>query len=639
VVVALAALGGVVLLAAFRRQRQFAAAAWPAATAAAALLCLWSEGPTAVWRHSGLGAGRAQLPPATPNALRDWQHKFRRMTVWEADGTESSVALVAGNSYSFYVNGKSDGNARQDANTQVMLGMLGAILHPEAKHAAVVGLGSGESAGWLAATPGMERVDVIELEPAMDEVARRCGPLNHHVFQLPNVRRILNDAREVLLTTPDRYDLIVSEPSNPYRAGIASLYTREFYAAVRQRLNQDGLFVQWLQAYEVDGKTVRTVLATLHDAFPHVEIWRSAGTDMLLVCSAKTLVHHVELLRQRAAEPHVQSALRLAWHTDSLEGVFGFFVANSRFVAEVSQHEPQRNTDDHNVLEYGFARSVGRAHGFSVESLLAEAFRRGMQLPEVVSGSIDWDRADAERRACLLLSNENVLSAAVPPQTDGQRKRSEPIDLVAAGDPRGALERWSQMPPESLSASEVLLFAAAGADLADESAPKLIERVRSFHPLEADALDAVLLQRQGKFRDAAQKLRGLFIALRDDPTPDMFAIRPCFRLAVEVAHAEPLSSPLLFDALGKPFSVMLAEEMRLAALADLAPLLKPEIAVRALEVLEPHVPWTEEFLNVRAHLYRAAGHPLALQAEHDLAAYVAQAADDEVLPDRSHDRF
>jgi hypothetical protein len=56
-------------------------------------------------------------------------------------------------------------------------------------------------------------------------------------------------------------------------------------------------------------------------------------------------------------------------------------------------------------------------------------------------------------------------------------------------------------------------------------------------------------------------------------------------------------------------------------------------------VLEPHVPWTEEFLNVRARLYRAAGHPLALQAEHDLAAYVAQAADDEVLPDRSHDRF
>ena len=109
---------------------------------------------------------------------------------------------------------------------------------------------------------GIERVDVVELEPAIDEMASRCRELNWDVLHHPRVRRIYADGREYVLATKNTYDVVFSEPSNPYRAGVAALYTTEFYEAVSRRLNPGGIFVQWLQAYEVDDATVLTVLAT-----------------------------------------------------------------------------------------------------------------------------------------------------------------------------------------------------------------------------------------------------------------------------------------------------------------------------------------------------------------------------------------
>ena len=89
----------------------------------------------------------------------------------------------------------------------------------------------------------MQRVDVVEIEPSVLEVARQCAAVNQHVMDNPRVRTILADAREVLTAAQSGgYDLIVSEPSNPYRAGIASLYTAEFYRSVSERLAADGIF-------------------------------------------------------------------------------------------------------------------------------------------------------------------------------------------------------------------------------------------------------------------------------------------------------------------------------------------------------------------------------------------------------------
>ena len=96
-----------------------------------------ATGPTAVWRHSGIAAGRANLTLSSWNELTDWMHAERRIITWEGEGVESSVALQAtSDGYSFIVNGKSDGNARGDAGTAVMQGVFGAIANPRVRRAA-----------------------------------------------------------------------------------------------------------------------------------------------------------------------------------------------------------------------------------------------------------------------------------------------------------------------------------------------------------------------------------------------------------------------------------------------------------------------------------------------------------------------
>ena len=183
----------------------------PLALSAVSVILLCAHGPTAFWRHSPIGAGLVAVrSPTDPNALRDFIHKRQRSVAWERDGLESSVALQQSRGYAFSINGKIDGNARDDVPTTVMLGLLGAVFHPEPRSGLVIGLGSGATAGWLAAVPSIERVDVLELEPAILDVARVCGPINENALDNPRVNIVIGDAREVLLTTSERYDLIMS---------------------------------------------------------------------------------------------------------------------------------------------------------------------------------------------------------------------------------------------------------------------------------------------------------------------------------------------------------------------------------------------------------------------------------------------
>ena len=127
----------------------------------------------------------------------------------------------------------------------------------------------------------------------------------HHA----KVRRIYNDAREVLLTSTAGYDLIVSEPSNPYRSGVASLFTREFYLAGRKRLNEGGLFLQWLQGYEIDNHTVRTILATLRSVYPAVELWQTSDSDLLLIGTQRPIAYPAAALRERLGREPFRSGL------------------------------------------------------------------------------------------------------------------------------------------------------------------------------------------------------------------------------------------------------------------------------------------------------------------------------------------
>jgi spermidine synthase len=221
----------------------------PTGLAFLAFLLCFSTGPTSFWRHSPIGAGRVDITFADENELTNHIREKNRLILWQADGRESSIAMQSIDGASFLISGKVDGHARGDASTQVLGGLLGAALHPKPEKALVIGLGTGSTAGWLAQVGTIDQVDVVELEPDIVAVAQHCEAVNQGVLHNPKVNLIIGDGREILLTSGQRYDVVFSEPSNPYRAGIASLFTSFFYEAVSQRLTEDGIFIHCLLWY------------------------------------------------------------------------------------------------------------------------------------------------------------------------------------------------------------------------------------------------------------------------------------------------------------------------------------------------------------------------------------------------------
>ena len=177
----------------------------------------------------------------------------------------------------------------------------------------MVGLGTGDTAGWLAAVPSIERVDAVELEPAILKVAEICAPVNRHALENPKLHVIIGDGRELLLTLRAKYDWSVSEPSNPYRAGVANLFTREFYQSIKNRLNPGGIFLQWVQTYSVDDRTIEIFYRTLGSVFPNIESWQTEEGDLLLAASQEPIRYDVDTLRERLASDPFKEAILAAW--------------------------------------------------------------------------------------------------------------------------------------------------------------------------------------------------------------------------------------------------------------------------------------------------------------------------------------
>ena len=477
--------------------------------------CMFAQGPTAVWRHSGIGAGRALINFSNKNEVQNWMNARRDSLVWQTDGVESSVGILGHDGLSFVVNGKSDGNALGDAGTQIGAVALGAALNPNTKTALVIGLGTGESAGWLAEMPGVERVDVVELEPAIDEMARRCREINWDVLNHPRVRRIWNDGREFVFTTRNTYDLIFSEPSNPYRAGVAALYTTEFYQAARSRMNPGGIFIQWLQGYEIDDATVLTVLATARSAFPYVEVWQSLSSDLQLVCSNTPLTYSVEQLQQQIRTGRLKEALAKAWNVETVEDFLAHFMASSKWADSASRVPIVfLNTDDRTILEYSFAKTVGRQTPFSVENIRQHLRTSGFDRPGI-TGTVDWDEVEIRRQINNMLASDQMSIALLPNPED--QAVVEALDKYRNRDYAAALERWPKEHLQPKSSVLRLLLAQVYAELGRAECLDLIATTEERHPVDSVAVRAIYESKTGDKAGALKSYEKFLALLRDDP--------------------------------------------------------------------------------------------------------------------------
>lgn len=596
---------------------------------AAVCLVIFTLGPTAVWRHSQLGIGLNKKYDGTPNDMHDLVNGIRRGMLWETDGREASLGVSKANGLAFVVNGKCDGNALGDAGTQVMAGLLGALFHPHPTRAAVIGLGTGSTAGWLAAIPSMERVDVMEIEPAITKFAEQCAPVNHNALANPNVHLLYGDARELLLTSKQTYDIIASEPSNPYRAGIASLFTREYYQAVAKKLNRGGFFTQWLQAYDVDQRTIQIFYATLNSVFPHIQTWRTQGGDLLLIASVEPVVFDIHALRERITEEPFESAIAHVWRTTDLEGVFAHYLGNDKLPPIVTRGPgAELNTDDRMLLEFAFARNLRAASSNRFANLRRDAHLFDANQPPTTNGELDWTKV-VNQRLSMFFHPTHPMDEENSFFTDQQRFLVAALSDFANSRFDDALENWKQLGREPQNFIETALVARCLAEQADGAAHSYITKLEQIHPGEAQAIEARLLWRQEHFAESSAMVCRALETFRTDPWTPEELMGCTFKLAEELARAEKkkVAAPLLFRALEKPFAVYAADELRTMSLLhvgmDIDQGAMGEYTLRGLQSAEPYVPWQLNFLKVRCACYASFQGPLAALAKKELAEYIS----------------
>jgi spermidine synthase len=208
------------------------------------------------------------------------------------------------------INGRTNASDADDMPTQVMLGQLGVLNAPRPGHALIVGFATGVTAGSVLQSP-IESVDCVEIEPAAIASSRYFEHVNSRPLSDPRLHLIIDDARTFLRVNPATYDLIISEPSHPWVPGVANLFTREFFWLGRRRLKDDGVFVQWLQIYQLSTESLRSVLATFHETFPYVAVFRvqgaAKGKDLILVGSSAPI--RLDRMGERMNDPHIKADL------------------------------------------------------------------------------------------------------------------------------------------------------------------------------------------------------------------------------------------------------------------------------------------------------------------------------------------
>lgn len=250
-------------------------------------------------------AGAAALVTFDPLVLNSSVYRTGATTlggsarvIYHRDGKTATVAVFDHGAEGEVIrriatNGKVDAGialgggqpASPDESTMVLLAALPLSMREQYERVGVIGFGSGMTTHTLMGHAKVGRVDTVEIEPAMIEGARHFGQHVSRAFTDPRSHLIIDDAKAYFASVSQKYDLIISEPSNPWMGGTASLFSTEFYEYVPRQLNRDGLFVQWLQLYEITPELVNSVLSALLANFSDARAYLADEGDLILVAS------------------------------------------------------------------------------------------------------------------------------------------------------------------------------------------------------------------------------------------------------------------------------------------------------------------------------------------------------------------
>ena len=470
-----------------------------------AALLAWSAGPTATLLRRlgpavvsmgvilaiGLGVGRwdpAVLSSGVFLARQSVADFIKtREVLYVAEGADLTVTVDRGTdtptSYvSMRVNGKPDASTGvSDMTNFMLLGHIPALVAPPEGDVCIIGLGAGLTLASTASHADYERIDCVEISSEVIEAAEYFADVTNHVVRDdPRVNMIRADGRNHLLLTDRKYELIVSQPSNPWLAGVSNLFTREFFQLCNDALTDDGVLAIWLQSYTMSQRDFNMIVRTLNDEFERISLWQLWASDYMLLASRTP--HDIDLadFARRFNAP----AVRLDLYRIGVERpahLLGRYATTGDRLRELVSDAPI-HTDDNALLEFSAPRYLYIQQSDSIAVALDRL--QGSIFDDLVSDATpptpllrrETESVVAARRA---LFEAKQRFPAVEQQADALRYlldvyRESPFDVNLYEALRGAAESMPTQPPsvgalkhEIETIQQPLFVPPAGATLAD----------------------------------------------------------------------------------------------------------------------------------------------------------------------------
>jgi len=315
------------------------------------------------WDRSILTSGVTIYAESFTNLPRDslrLEEMRKDKILYYREGLTATISVHQAQKDYLYLksNGKIDGS-HGDALTMFLTGYIPMLLVPQAEQVMIIGLGTAMTVKAVGAFP-VKRIEVLEIEPAMVQAAAFFEDQNGKILSDPRVRVIPTDGRNYAMATPQLYDIIISQPSNPWIAGIASLFTKEFYAVARNKLKPQGIFAQWIHTYSMSPDDFRMVLRTFGESFSHLTVWNLQESDFLLLGSLTEKSFDYPRLKKIFSQNRTVREDLEGLGLSDVYALLGFYRMGRKELLALAEGA-EINTDDSARLEFSAPRSLGRS--------------------------------------------------------------------------------------------------------------------------------------------------------------------------------------------------------------------------------------------------------------------------------------